>query len=76
MKLLEVKDLKKNIPEAFVLDGISFEVEEKGIYGFFGKKGQEKHFWHPCFAEFATPTPAIFVIKARAFSPLISRRRK
>ena len=42
MKLLEVKDLKKNIPEAFVLDGISFEIEEKGIYGFFGKRGAGK----------------------------------
>ena len=39
MSLLEVKELKKATADDFVLDKISFTIDDKGIYGFFGEKG-------------------------------------
>ncbi len=42
MSLLNVQELVKNTPDGFKLDGISFEIEEKGIYGFFGKRNSGK----------------------------------
>lgn len=42
MSLLKVNELVKNTADGFKLNGVSFEIEEKGIYGFFGKKGSGK----------------------------------
>ena len=42
MSLLAVDRLSKICPDGFAIDGISFEVQANGIYGFFGKKGSGK----------------------------------
>ena len=42
MSLFEVKDLSKSCSECFGIDKISFEIQEKGVYGFFGKSGSGK----------------------------------
>lgn len=42
MSLLELKALSKACPGGFMIDGISFKMEEKGVYGFFGKSGAGK----------------------------------
>lgn len=42
MSLLELKALSKACSDGFVIDGISFKIEEKGVYGFFGKSGAGK----------------------------------
>ena len=39
MSLLEVKNLTKLCSDCFGIDDISFTVNEKGVYGFFGKSG-------------------------------------
>ncbi len=42
MSLLELKALSKACSDGFVIDGISFKIEENGVYGFFGKSGAGK----------------------------------
>ena len=42
MSLLEVKDLEKTTADGFVLNNISFTIDDKGIYGFFGETGSGK----------------------------------
>ena len=42
MSLLKVNELVKNTADGFKLNGVSFEIEEKGIYGIFGKRGSGK----------------------------------
>ena len=42
MSLLEIKNISKRSNGGFIIDGISFSVDEKGIYGFFGKNVEEK----------------------------------
>ena len=42
MSLLEVRNLSKFCSDSFGIDGVSFTVEEKGVYGFFGKSGSGK----------------------------------
>ncbi len=42
MSLLELKALSKACADGFMIDGISFKIEEKGVYGFFGKSGAGK----------------------------------
>ena len=41
MKILEIKDLRKQYP-GFLLDGVSFDVEEGSIMGFIGRNGAGK----------------------------------
>ena len=41
MKILEIKDLRKQYP-SFLLDGVSFDVEEGSIMGFIGRNGAGK----------------------------------
>ena len=41
MSLLEVKGLSKIGDDGVSIDGVSFEITEKGVYGFFGKNGAE-----------------------------------
>jgi ABC-2 type transport system ATP-binding protein len=41
MKILEIKDLRKAYP-GFLLDGVSFDVEEGSIMGFIGRNGAGK----------------------------------
>ena len=42
MSLVEVKQVCKEFSDEFSLKDISFEIEEKGIYGFLGKSGSGK----------------------------------
>ena len=42
MSLLEVRNLTKLCSDGFGIDDISFTVDEKGVYGFFGKSGSGK----------------------------------
>ena len=42
MSLIFVSDVVKKISDEFSLTDISFEIEEKGIYGFLGKSGSGK----------------------------------
>ena len=41
MKIFEIKDLRKQYP-SFLLDGVSFDVEEGSIMGFIGRNGAGK----------------------------------
>ena len=63
MSLVEVKQVYKEFPDGFSLRDISFEIEEKGVYGILGKSGAGKSALALIFAGALAPDTGKIVYK-------------
>lgn len=64
--MIFVKDVTKRSSEEFAVEGISFDIDEKGIYGFLGKNGSGKTLLCEILAGACAPDEGEIIYKDRA----------